>query len=91
MRFDVRGQSQRMVTRQPFSQIRIMALTGKDTTWDADIWDTGVYGTATRVQSRMHVGRTGRSWRCRVRQPAANKPVTLLKIQATAEMMTTKR
>lgn len=71
-------------------QTQLQSLTGADGTWNAPIWTGADYGTLTRVSKRIRIGRTGRAWKVRVRQPAANAPVTLLKLGVQAELMSTK-
>lgn len=73
-------------------QTRFLTLTGASTTWDAPIWDTaGAYGTSVRITERFRIGRTGRAWSLRLRNAAADTPITLYKLGMQAEMMTTNR
>lgn len=72
-------------------QIKRLTLTGLDTTWDASIWTDAVYGTAVRTTQRFRIGRTGRAWSLRLRNPAPNAPITVYKVGMQAETMTTKR
>ena len=74
-----------------FGQTRFLDLTGVSTTWDASIWDRGSYGTAARRSHRFRIGRTGRAWAMRIRNPVPNAPIILHRLGAQAELMTTKR
>lgn len=64
--------------------------TAPDATWDASVWDAAAYGTQATVTKRLRVGRTGRSWRARFRNPYANQTLSLQRLGMTAEALTTK-
>lgn len=71
-------------------QTKIIDLTADDETWDAPMWDSALYSTGSVDPHRVRVGRTGRIWRLRVRNPVPAISVTLLKVAMQAERQTTK-
>lgn len=48
--------------------------------WDEAIWDTSAYGTLASVNSRQRIGRTGWTWRARLRNAYADQSATLYKV-----------
>lgn len=59
--------------------------------WDSAIWDVDVWDTPGNVRQRFRVGRTGFSWKARIRNADVNAPYALLMIGAQAVTQTTKR
>lgn len=74
-----------------YGQLKLTPLTPDTTTWnDAYLWAARSYAASGRKLHRLRVGRTGRVYRLRLRQPEPNKPVTVLKSGMQLEKQTTK-
>ena len=73
-----------------YGQSRTVSMAGTSTTWDATVWTHASYTTSLVKHHRVRVGRTGRVWKARLRLHIPDKPVTIVKVGAQAEQMTTK-
>lgn len=70
---------------------KFVPLDPEDPSWSIELWEASDYGDSEQAAiPRIRVGRTGKSWRLRMRDASA-AAITLNGITMQAEQMTTKR
>lgn len=65
-------------------------VTSTSSVWDSAIWDSSIFADVQNIGVRKRVGKTGKSYRVRLRNYYPNQPMLVTKVGMQAALMTTK-